>query len=73
MAFGRKDATCPRCQELLNGAETRRGWGDRQMISNGQLVWRTKAQQEANRSREIREHDCKQSHCHPTVCTAFDW
>lgn len=27
MAFGRKDATCPRCQEMLSGAPARRGWG----------------------------------------------
>jgi hypothetical protein len=26
MAFGRKDPKCPRCQELLNGAEKRDGW-----------------------------------------------
>lgn len=26
MAFGRKDANCPRCQELLNGAKARAGW-----------------------------------------------
>lgn len=25
-AFSRKDPTCPRCQELLNGASVRRGW-----------------------------------------------
>jgi hypothetical protein len=27
MAFGRKDPSCPRCQELLNGATPRQGWG----------------------------------------------
>jgi hypothetical protein len=26
MAFGRKDKECPRCQELLNGAQPRSGW-----------------------------------------------
>ena len=26
-AFGRRDANCPRCQELANGAAPRRGWG----------------------------------------------
>jgi len=26
MSFGRKDPTCPRCQELLNGAPARAGW-----------------------------------------------
>lgn len=26
MAFGRKDADCPRCQELIAGAAPRSGW-----------------------------------------------
>lgn len=26
MAFGKKDAQCPRCIELLNGAPARDGW-----------------------------------------------
>lgn len=26
-AFGRRDAECPRCQELANGAAPRKGWG----------------------------------------------
>lgn len=26
MAFGRKDAECPRCVELINGAAPRSGW-----------------------------------------------
>jgi hypothetical protein len=26
MSFGKKDSTCPRCQELLAGAAPREGW-----------------------------------------------
>lgn len=26
MAFGRKDTTCPRCIELINGSPKREGW-----------------------------------------------
>ena len=60
MAFGRKDASCPRCRELLAGAAPREGWGSR-------------AKRDAEQTREaIRAHDCKRSHCGP-VCTAFDW
>lgn len=59
MAFGRKDASCPRCQELLNGAEA--------------IKWApNRAERDARRSAEIRAHDCKKSNCGP-VCTAFDW
>lgn len=74
MSFGRKDQTCPRCQELLNGAEPKRGWGQTQIIGkNGKLIWATKQQQEAKTREMIKNHDCKASHCHPTVCTAFDY
>lgn len=59
MAFGRKDITCPRCQELLEGAPIR-SWGlNRKAEENRRLA-------------EIRAHDCRKSNCGP-VCTAFDW
>ena len=61
MAFGRKDVTCTRCQELLNGSEPRKAWG-----------WQNKLNQQRTIN-SIRNHDCKASNCHPTVCTAFDW
>jgi hypothetical protein len=32
MVFGRKDKTCPRCQELLNGAQPVRWSMSRQQI-----------------------------------------
>lgn len=60
MSFGRKDATCPRCQELLAGAEPRKGWGH------------AKREQERRQIEAIRRHDCKASNCGP-VCTFGDW
>lgn len=60
MSFGRKDSTCPRCLDLLNGAEVRT-W----TISN-------RKQAEAKRIEEIRTHDCKKSGC-CSVCVRFDW
>jgi hypothetical protein len=64
MVFGRKDPTCPRCQELLRGAPPRQGWQG--------AYYKRKKREEEQRSRAIREHDCKKSKCMP-VCTAFDW
>lgn len=59
MSFGRKDATCPRCVELINGAKP--------------IVWRNRrAESDAQRSREIYAHDCKRSNC-SIVCTFGDW
>lgn len=64
MSFGRYPVTgCPRCAELANGAEARRGYG---------RSAKQRRQDDADRSRQIREHDCRKSHCGP-VCTAFDW
>ena len=64
MAFGRKDATCPRCIELLRGAKPRRGWQE-SYFSN-------KRHQEARRKESIKKHDCTNAGC-GVVCTAFDW
>ena len=58
--FKRYDSDCPRCQELINGAEARKGWG-----------WHKK-EEEARRSAAIKNHDCKKSNC-GIVCTAFEW
>jgi len=60
MTFGRRDPSCPRCRELLAGAEPRRGWGSR------------RAADDVRRIREIRDHDCRKSGCGP-VCTFGDW
>jgi hypothetical protein len=57
--FGRKTPGCPRCDELLAGAEPVR--------------WNTRRRDdEAARLAEIRAHDCARSGCGP-VCTAFQW
>lgn len=60
MAFGRKDPNCPRCRELLRGDAPRDGYGSAQR------------RLDADFSRRLREHDCKQSGCGP-VCTFGDW
>ena len=57
--FGRKTAGCPRCDELLAGAEPRR--------------WNTqKAEDEARRIQAIKNHACTKSRC-GIICTKFDW
>lgn len=65
MAFGkpRPSTGCPRCVELAAGAEPRR-WTGRSAAQ--------RRRDEANRSRWIKEHDCKKSGC-GVICTAFDW
>lgn len=60
MVFGRKDPTCPRCIELINGAPTRRGWGP------------SRAEKDRRQSAEIRAHNCSRSGCGP-VCTFGEW
>jgi hypothetical protein len=61
MAFGRKDATCPRFTELLAGAPARKGWND--------AVRRAAA----SRLEAIRTHDfaaCERSN---VMCVCFDY
>ena len=62
--YGRYDADCARCQELMTGAEPRKGWGQR------------RREDEAARLRDIRDHfrpggphECGE--CGP-VCTFGD-
>lgn len=64
MAFGRKDVSCPRCQELLNGAQPRQGW-------QGSYFARKKKEEE-NYDKRLKNHNCKKDNCGP-ICTAFDW
>ena len=65
MAFGRpsKHSTCPRCEDLKQGAEPRKGWNAH------------KIEAELRRRAAIKFHyssgEC-QKKCGP-VCTAFDW
>ena len=60
MAFGKKDETCPRCRELLNGAAPRKSWHAAVL------------QKETDFKLRLKNHDCKASNC-GIVCTAFDW
>lgn len=60
MAFGRKDAACPRCQELMKGSAPRAGWNDAKITREKQF------------SRELAAHNCERSHC-SIVCTFGDW
>jgi hypothetical protein len=66
--FGRKTAGCPRCDELLAGAEPRQGWTHRGRFS-GPVT-------DAERTADIRAHFAGERHrsdgCGP-VCTYGDW
>lgn len=67
--FGRKTPGCPRCDELIAGAEPRTlGWVDRK---------RRQEEDDARRVQEIRDHDCRKSGCTTVsgtaVCTFGDW
>lgn len=62
MAFGRKDATCPRCCELLAGAPARE-W-------SGMKLRKQIAAQEAH---AITQHDFAACATRNVVCTHFDW
>jgi len=69
MVFGRKDKSCPRCQELLNGAKPRLGWQTDYFIHQEQV--------DSSTRRAIKAHFApggphEQGKCGP-VCTAFDW
>lgn len=58
--FGRRTPGCPRCDELIAGAEP--------------VKWSQRLQKEQDQRYmdEIRNHDCKKSGCGP-VCTFGEW
>jgi hypothetical protein len=58
--FGKKVDDCDRCQQLKNGAPAKT------------VYIRDRNREDADRAREIREHNCQKSNC-GIVCTAFDW
>lgn len=62
VVFGRKVDGCPRCQELTAGAAPVKWSGD---------LYR-RQEQEAERVRAIRTHNCKERGCGP-VCTFGEW
>jgi len=57
--FGRKTAGCPRCDELIAGAQP--------------VVWaHSSRDDDLQRCREIKAHNCRESGC-SIVCTFGDW
>lgn len=75
--FGKKTPGCPRCDELLAGAEPVQWNIERQVkCSNGcgRYVERGEnwGPHPTCRTCQIRAHDCQASRCGP-VCTAFQW
>ena len=60
LVFGRREAGCPRCEELNAGAPVVK-W-----------VSTIRKEQERNLAQAIRFHNCVTSRC-SIVCTAFDW
>lgn len=61
MAFGRKDNSCPRCIELINGAQPRQAWNAK------------KKEAEARQLNAIRNHNFAACAKVNGVCTHFDW
>jgi hypothetical protein len=58
-AFGRKTPGCPRCDELLAGAEVRSWGGADKKVEYAKFL------------KHLRNHNCETSNCGP-ICTAFD-
>lgn len=56
--FGALSPGCPRCDELAAGAPPVR--------------WSSPRSRDAQRAREVREHDCAASRC-SVVCTFGEW
>ena len=66
MSFGRKDADCPRCVDLIRGAKPRLRFGGR----------KTAAEIDAQRCVEIKEHFASAKHLSGgcgSVCTFGEW
>lgn len=59
MSFGRKDSTCPRCQELLNGSKPRASYHAKYKLDQDR------------KTLQIKNHVCTAT-C-GTVCTAFEY
>jgi len=66
MSYGRKDANCPRCVELMSGAKPRARFGGRE----------TRAQRDARQCEEIRAHFSSHKHLSGgcgVICTFGEW
>ncbi len=72
MAFGHKDKSCPRCQELLNGSAPRAGWQKSYYNSREYQLRVGEGPHYEAFKKELKAHDCKKHGCGP-VCVAFDW
>ena len=66
MSFGRKDKTCPRCQELLKGALPIRSWGYEAKKAN-EARSRAISEHYANHDELVRTGECQ------NMCVRFDW
>jgi len=65
VCFGKREAGCPRCEELSNGAAPRAGWQT--------SYFETKARHEAMRNAAIKAHDFAACAAKNVVCTHFDY
>ncbi len=63
-AFGRRDASCERCQQMTQGVNLETSLGK---------ALKTKAAFEAARDKGIKEHDFAACSKKNVVCTCFDW
>ena len=70
MAFGRKDATCPRCQELIAGAAPRAGW-QQAYYSRKRYDYQAYTEAIHDHFSNNPNHGKPGNRCYP-VCTAFD-
>lgn len=68
MAFGRKDSECPRCVELLSGAETRGGWQKDhfEMKKHAEMI------EDEARMAHFKSHKHLSGAC-GSVCTFGEW
>lgn len=64
MVFGRKDAQCPRCVEMINGSTARTGWQ--------KTYYAEKKASSEMFIRALAAHNCEKSGC-MVVCTFGDW
>ena len=72
-SFGKKTPGCPRCGELLAGAEPVQWAGMRNRKRCACGNWTEPGEYSSKcRSCQIKAHDCTARNC-GSVCTAFDW
>lgn len=62
--FKNYDKTCPRCIELIAGAEPRSSWHT--------AYFKRKREEEARFVKALKNHNCAEAGCMP-ICTFGDW